>query len=135
VARNCRAAGIDNVLDSYSNLGAHHRAAAIALAHTDCMDRLTLTPGRLYARLSAEFRRLRPGHCGNCRMPMVQLTHRASPEACNWGVEEGAPLCERCAPLVAALVADASTQFDLCDPVSVPYFPRSARNPGFSARR
>jgi hypothetical protein len=99
------------------------------------MDRQTLTPGRLYARLAAEFRRLRPRHCGNCRMPMVQLTHRASPEACNWAVEEAAPLCERCGPLVAALVKEASSQFDLRDPVSVPYFPRSALNTGFSARR
>lgn len=126
---------IDNVRGSYSNLGAHHRASGIALAHTVCMDRQTLTPGRLYARLSAEFRRLRPQHCGNCRMPMVQLTHRASPEACNWAVEESAPLCERCSTLVAALVEDASAQFDLRDPVSVPYFPRSARDIGFSARR
>lgn len=97
------------------------------------MDRQTLTPGRLYARLSAEFRRLRPKYCGNCRMPMVQLTHRASPEACNWAVEE-TTLCERCAPLVAALVRDASAQFDLCDPVSVPYFPRSALTSGLGAR-
>ena len=99
------------------------------------MDRQSLTPGRLYAKLSAEFRRLRPQHCGNCRMPMVQLTYRASPEACNWAVEEAAPLCERCRPLVATLVKDASMQFDLRDPVSVPYFPRAALNTGFSARR
>lgn len=98
------------------------------------MDRQTLTPGRLYARLSAEFRRLRPKYCGNCRMPMVQLTLRASPEACNWAVEE-TPLCERCAPLVAALVKDAAGQFDLCDPVSIPYFPRAALGSGFPARR
>jgi hypothetical protein len=101
------------------------------------MERQTLTPGRLYARLSAEFRRLRPQQCGNCRMPMVQLTHRASPEACNWAVDDAAPLCERCDALVAALVEDAAAQFDLRDPVSVPYFPRSTRSggPGFIARR
>lgn len=98
------------------------------------MDRQTLTPGRLYARLSAEFRRLRPQQCGNCRMPMVQLTHRASPDACNWAVEV-APLCERCATLVATLVKDASSQFDLRDPISVPYFPRSALITGFAAHR
>lgn len=99
------------------------------------MDRQTLTPGRLYARLSAEFRRLRPRHCGNCRMPMVQLTHRASPEACNWAVDETSPLCDRCRGLVGAIVGDASRQFDLRDPVSVPYFPRSALRPGLAARR
>lgn len=101
------------------------------------MERQTLTPGRLYARLSAEFRRLRPQYCGNCRMPMVQLTHRASPDACNWAVDEEAPLCERCGTLVATLVKDASAQFDLRDPVSVPYFPRSALGhvAGLGARR
>lgn len=99
------------------------------------MDRKTLTPGRLYARLSAEFRRLRSRHCGNCRMPMVLLTHRASPEACNWAIEEVAPLCESCRPLVATLVKDAAAQFDLRDPVSIPYFPRSALSAGLAAPR
>lgn len=98
------------------------------------MDRQALTPGRLYARLSAEFRRLRPQHCGNCRMPMVQLTHRASPEACNWALDEASPLCEGCRPLVLAIVRGAAREFDVRDPVSVPYFPRSALNPGLSAR-
>lgn len=61
---------------------------------------------------------------------MVQLTHRASPEACNWAVDDAAPLCERCSELVAMLVKDAASQFDLRDPVSVPYFPRSALGHG-----
>lgn len=104
-------------------------------AQTGFMERESITPGRLYARLSADFRRLRPQHCGNCRMPMVQLTLRASPDSCNWAVDDTAPLCERCRPLVAALVKDASAEFDLRDPISVPYFPRPDTPPGFAARR
>lgn len=100
------------------------------------MERQTLTPGRLYARLSAEFRSLRPQHCGNCRMPMVQLTHRVSPEACNWAVDDAASLCEGCGALVATLVNDAAAEIDLRDPVSIPYFPRATPRwgSGFTAR-
>jgi hypothetical protein len=68
-------------------------------------------------------------------MPMVQLTHRASPDACNWAVEETAPLCDRCRTLVVALVQEAASEFDVRDPISVPYFPRSPAKPGFAARR
>ena len=56
-------------------------------------------------------------------MPMVVLTHRAGPDECNWAVDESSPLCEQCAPLVAAIVNDACERYDLRDPTSVPYFP------------
>jgi hypothetical protein len=126
---------IDNLLPSYVKLSVIDSPHATAEAQTGFMEREYLTPGRLYARLSADFRRLRPQHCGNCRMPMVQLTLRASPEACNWAVDGSAPLCERCRPVVAALVKEAAAEFDLRDPISVPYFPRSSPTPGLIARR
>lgn len=85
--------------------------------------RTALTPGRLYARLSAEFRRLRPVHCGNCRMPMVALTHRPYPDGPNWTVEEMTPVCERCSPLIATIVHQAAEEFDLRDPTAVPFLP------------
>ena len=90
------------------------------------MERTPLTPGKLYARLSAEFRRMRPADCGNCRMPMVVLTHRLGPEACNWTVESPGNPCERCESLVTAIVKGASEDYDLDDPISVPYFPHPA---------
>ena len=90
------------------------------------MDRTALTPGRLYARLAAEYRRVRPAHCGNCRMPMVMLTLRAHPEAANWTIDPEAPLCEKCAPLIAAIVRQASDQFDMKDPTAVPFLPNLA---------
>ena len=87
------------------------------------MERTTLTPGRLYARLAAEFRRMRSADCGHCRMPMVALTFRGAPDDCNWTVEELGPVCETCRPLIAAIVKDAAARYDVRDPVSTPYFP------------
>ena len=93
------------------------------------MDRTALTPGKLYARLSAEFRRVRPEHCGSCRMPMVVLTHRLGPGECNWTVEAAGNLCDKCRLLIAAVVNRASEEYDLHDPISVPFFPHPS--PGF----
>ncbi len=87
------------------------------------MDRTALTPGKLYARLSAEFRRLRPPDCGNCHMPMVVLTHRLGPDDCNWTVEPPSHLCDPCLEMLAAVVKKVATEYDLHDPISVPYFP------------
>lgn len=99
------------------------------------MDRTALTPGRLYARLAAEYRRMRPAHCGNCRMPMVMLTHRAHPEGPNWALEPNAQLCERCAPVIGAIVRDAAERFDMKDPTAVPFLPNlAAPDLGFRAR-
>ena len=93
------------------------------IRETGVMERTPITPGRLYARLAAEYRRMRPEHCGSCRMPMVALVHRPSPEASNWTVEELGPLCEKCRVIVGAIVKEAAEEYDLRDPVSVPYFP------------
>lgn len=89
------------------------------------MERTALTPGKLYARLSAEFRRVRPRECGNCRMPMVVLTHRLGPDSCNWTVEPLSNHCDQCEGLIAAIVERVSAEHDLHDPISVPFFPHS----------
>jgi hypothetical protein len=87
------------------------------------MERTLLTPGKLYARLSAEFRRVRPQTCGNCRMPMVVLTHRLRPDSCNWSVEAASNMCAECEQLIAKIVANAALEYDLHDPISIPFFP------------
>src|SRR5690242_19202361 len=92
------------------------------------MERTALTPGKLYARLSAEFRRVRPDDCGNCRMPMVVLTHRLGPGECNWTVEAASAQCDRCLELIASVVKKVSEEFDLHDPISVPFFPHPAQH-------
>ena len=94
------------------------------------MERNALTPGKLYARLSAEFRKLRPDHCANCRMPMVVLTSRGGPHACNWTVESTTHLCEKCNGLIADIVRRAAEEFDLYDPTSARFFPPPPRMAG-----
>jgi hypothetical protein len=90
------------------------------------MDRIALTPGRLYARLAAEYRRVRPAHCGNCRMPMVALAHRTHPDGPNWTTEPLQALCDKCRPLIAAIIHQAMEEFDLRDPTAVPFLPPTA---------
>lgn len=56
-------------------------------------------------------------------MPMVVLTHRVAPEKCNWAVEELNPICEDCARVIDRIVERASSEYDINDPVSIPFFP------------
>jgi hypothetical protein len=88
------------------------------------MERTTLTPGKLYARLSAEFRRRR--RHPNCRMPMVMLAHRASPGGANWTLEPSLSTCEECMRLVEEIVRGAESEFDLRDPTAIPRWPAAA---------
>jgi hypothetical protein len=91
------------------------------------MERTALTPGKLFARLSAEFRRRR-GHL-NCRMPMVMLAHRVTPDGPNWTLEPSLTACETCMPLVTAIVREAAEQYDLRDPTAMPKWPANAIRP------
>lgn len=115
---------IEKMPSSYNKLGHGVTGVRRVRAHNGYMDRTALTPGKLYARLSAEFRRVRPEHCGNCRMPMVVLTHRLGPTHCNWTVEPASNICDQCEDLIAAIVKRVAQEYDLNDPISVPFFPR-----------
>lgn len=84
------------------------------------MDRITLTPGKLYARLSAEYRKQRPASCSSCQMPMVFLVEPADVDTPNWRIE--APrCCEPCASLIRDIVERFGEKFDLFDPVSTAF--------------
>lgn len=85
------------------------------------MERIALTPGKLFAWLSAEFRRRR-GHL-NCRMPMVMLSHRLAPDGPNWTLEQSQAACSECMPLVITIVGEASDKFDLRDPTAIARWP------------
>ena len=87
------------------------------------MERIALTPGKLFALLSAEFRRRR-GHL-NCRMPMVMLSHRISPDGPNWTLESAQTACSACMPLVMAVVGEAAEKYDLRDPTAIARWPTS----------
>jgi hypothetical protein len=95
------------------------------------MERIALTPGKLFARLSAEFRRRR-GHL-NCRMPMVMLAHRVAPGAPNWTLEQSQTACETCMPLVLAIADEAGDQFDLRDPTAIAKWPTTSARPSVQA--
>jgi hypothetical protein len=82
------------------------------------MDRIALTPGKLYARLSAEFRELRPAQCESCAMPMPYLVHRAGRDSPNWGVEDEVAACSGCTLIAGEVVERLSRQYDLWDPIS-----------------
>lgn len=92
------------------------------------MERESLTPGKLFARMSAEFRR-RSGH-PNCRMPMVLLAHRLTPDGPNWTLETGAQsACSKCMPMALAIAAEAAEHYDLRDPTAMPRWPANAVRP------
>lgn len=82
------------------------------------MDRIALTPGKLYARLSAEFRNHPSRHCQACRMPMVVPRRSAGEDQPNWSVEETPPVCEECRPIIRAVVESVGRRYALHDPAA-----------------
>ena len=83
------------------------------------MKRTLLTPGKLYARLSSEFRKARPDGCESCAMPMPHLVQRAGVMAPNWAVDDDVAACSGCTLIAAKIVRRLSRQYDVWDPVSV----------------
>lgn len=79
------------------------------------MPKKTLTPGNLYARLSAEFRRLRPAGCQSCNMPMLYAIERVDGDYANWRVEHIDRVCHDCLPVVADIVRRHAAEFDVYD--------------------
>lgn len=87
------------------------------------MERKTLTPGKLYALLSAEFHRVRPEECRACRMPMVQLIAPRDFDSPNWKLE-AFQCTERCTEVVKSIAKMFGERYELFDPVSVHYRPK-----------
>jgi hypothetical protein len=86
------------------------------------MRKTILTPGKLYARLGAEFRRLRPATCQSCAMPMLYALDAAHGDAAhgddaNWAVHHVERLCDDCKPIIADIVRRYALEFDMYDPV------------------
>jgi hypothetical protein len=83
------------------------------------MERIALTPGKLYARLSAEFRKLRPTQCESCAMPMPYLVHPACEGAANWAVDDEVAACSGCTLIAGEVLKRLSDQYEMWDPISV----------------
>ena len=84
------------------------------------MDKIPLTPGKLYARLSEEFNRRRPRECALCHMPMVYVIERRQGDCANWLVDDLAMGCEECRDLVTEIVRKFSFKYDIFDPTCTP---------------
>jgi hypothetical protein len=83
------------------------------------MERIPLTPGKLYALLSAEFRTLRSKQCESCAMPMPYLVHPPYPGAANWAVDDEVAACSECTEIAGKVVERMSGTYDVWDPISV----------------
>jgi hypothetical protein len=81
------------------------------------MRKTILTPGKLYAKLGAEFRRLRPASCQSCAMPMLYAVDMAEGDGANWSVQRRERLCDDCSPVVADIVRRFSLEYDIYDPM------------------
>ena len=81
--------------------------------------RLVLTPGRLYAMMSAEFQEGRSRHCIGCMMPMVSFRQSARGEA-NWELERSGWRCQPCQQMVARIFAKYAAIYDIKDHSAAP---------------
>ena len=77
--------------------------------------RPALTPGRLYALMSAEFQEVRSRQCIGCIMPMLYTVEDAGMGA-NWALEPMGRRCPACEKNVARIRAKYAALYDVRDP-------------------
>jgi hypothetical protein len=75
--------------------------------------RPAITPGRLYAHLCAQFTLLRPTACSSCRMPLPYASLRPDDVSANWRIGTPAPCHCGCDAVIAEIVANTWTRFDI----------------------
>jgi len=83
----------------------------------------TLTPGRLYAKLTSEFRQVCCANCARCVLPVPTRIERGAAGA-NWSLGTLPNDCQACATEIAEIVRRNQAEYDLLDPVSSPDAPR-----------
>ena len=77
--------------------------------------RTALTPGRLYAKMSEDFRLHREKVGCSCIMPLPS-TRQAADGECNWEIRPLWSHCTRCDRFLADLVARYQATYDVFDP-------------------
>lgn len=77
-----------------------------------------ITPGRLYARLSSEFREACCDRCTNCTLPPPEPVYDASGEGPSWALGELSNACQKCVEQIAGIVRRYQELYDLLDPIS-----------------
>ncbi len=80
--------------------------------------RESITPGRLYSRLSSEFRAVCCAKCVRCVLPVPSPVH--NPRGPTWVMGELPTECEECATIISEIVRRHQAQYDLMDPLSMP---------------
>jgi hypothetical protein len=83
------------------------------------MDKELITPGKLYAKLSHEFRERQRGLCEGCRMPMVFQREEVRAGEANWDIESPIAVCETCSALIEQVVHEHADRYDMWDPTAV----------------
>ena len=77
--------------------------------------RASITPGRLYAMMSREFRSVRSSHpC--CTMPLPYTCDRPDPQSCNWRIQSLVSECEGCGRLAVQIAEKYAALYDVRDP-------------------
>ena len=77
--------------------------------------RRPLTPGRLFARMSADLKAQRGGLCG-CTMPLPYSCEPALPGECNWRLQWLRDSCAPCELAIAEIFRRYSSLYDLREP-------------------
>ena len=81
-------------------------------------DKVQVTLGELYRRMSADFRAVRPDDHSACVMPMVVASDK---DGANWSVEPLTSFCPFCSSISQMIVAEYAASFQ------VRYFPKATR--------
>ena len=80
-----------------------------------------LTPGRLYSKLSSEFRQVRCSKCRNCVLPLPYPVDQPTPGGGpSWMLGALSRECEDCTRAIAGIVRRHQAQYDLIDPITPP---------------
>jgi hypothetical protein len=87
-----------------------------------------ITPGRLYAQLSREFREACCGRCASCILPPPHPVHDLAGDGPNWALGELPNTCDECLEELESIVRRHQERYDLLDPISprMPQPPHSA---------
>lgn len=82
--------------------------------------RTILTPGRLYALLSLEYKKSKPARCTSCRSPFPCLIERPDETSANWYVTAFGECRHGCHAVIAEIVTRLWPSYDLVDVTAKP---------------
>jgi hypothetical protein len=88
--------------------------------------RTVVTPGRLYAMMSAEFRKSRVAGHASCIMPMVCARERVQRSEPAWGIQSMTSQCEACTRIAQGIAQRHGRLYEMHDPIGSTYEPTRA---------